>query len=685
MCGKANDISSNKAPALSQTSDIVDYSLAEVSLCEHSETGNSPRESKQLLVIVIDLTLDEDESSNLGQCIIKLLQSIPPNTHIAIIGFSSVVSIYHLSPGNVAESDIVESTHGDSDRLLNVKLDESRLGRYVMPVSACINQVSTILRSANNYYQDVPIHLRPRCLITAIHAAWRLIYLTLMSPSASRNRENHNDGFCLKRVMVCAGGACNFGPGAGAPSDLHLHPDAKRRIDKDAIEHNEDLAKDLTRVGALVDIFGAGCCPLNVPTLYPLTQNTGGALQVYEGFGEEYLSCLLAAFRRFTGKEATMDFRVSEGIEIEHVIGPIKLLTGATKRSSSCMTHNAVCMTSVERGHGVAVSFKLKRDLAFESAYFQIEICTQGCTSGHGDTPGNGFRHRVVTSEISVTEDGREFIASIDPTAIGVMIAKKSLLSVRKAMYTQKTIQSLKKEIGKRMYDIGYKFSPRVSGQSMWSKPLCVLKEKLAVLAEILYHFCRCPAMSDSTGHIDEKIVLFARLISADMATSVLMIWPRLTVIQPSPSGHVVVAENVAAVDIVTQMHNTLVLDCGTSVYVWMKRSMVDKDVSDENCYRNFIEDLTRGRFPSPHTYLCPENSPNFRYIQAKLVPLRKDHPDEQTRQLPALNSVDEGRLKEIRAHLLTSFQYTDEPSFLEWCKQHNITVNQPLSTRGTC
>ena len=150
------------------------------------------------------------------------------------------------------------------------------------------------------------------------------------------------------------------------------------------------------------------------------------------------------------------------------------------------------------------------------------------CRNGPGAYPtlDGAVHHRVITTSVSVTGSGREFILSVDPLVAGVVLAKRSLVHVRKAGYTPKAISRLKKELGNLVYEMSRNFSPKIRSQYLFSKSTCVVKEELAVLAEFVYHLCRSTVMSANV-HVDEKMIFVAQLLSSDVTKSILMIWPR--------------------------------------------------------------------------------------------------------------------------------------------------------------
>jgi hypothetical protein len=408
---------------------------------------------------------------------------------------------------------------------------------------------------------------------------------------------------------------------------------------------------------------------------------------------------LRAAYGRFLGVRGVVDVRLSDKLEIDQIIGPIKAVSPGLRRLNGIQGHqvlspNAVEMTSVETGQGITVSLKAKRDIPESVTYLQVDIRYVSL--------GGAVHHRVITTSLSVTGSGREFILSMDPLVAGVALAKRSLVNVRKAGYTPKAISNLKKELGNLMYEMSRNFSPKIRSSRLFSKSTCLVKEELAVLCEFVYHLCRSIVMSTSGCHVDEKMVFVAQLLSSDVTKSILMIWPRCTSI--TSVGRSV---DLPCADLITQTTpESFLMDCGTDCFIWTSTKIVvpgrnqreqeeeqdkgmgtSKSKEVERCFHKYQEyirhmPMTRSRFPSPQIHLCQQGTPNARYVESRLVPTRQDSDVEQDTQVPSLlEGMDTARRKECFARLVSSLHCTDEPSFQEWCKGNHLSVNQRLAT----
>lgn len=610
------------------------------------------KDGSQLVMVVVDATLDQEDFNQLRGCILSFLKSLDPDTYVCIITFSAVVSVYYLTSKDVAEADIISIAPRKSSTPVNrtnsFKGSSGENGdekSYIMHVDQCMNKVENIMDTINPYLAIYPDHMRPRCIISAIEVAQSIM-----------NEANYTHN----RIVVCTGGACTFGPGSRPADD---HPEYYR-LEREAKRYNEDLSKKLARQEIVVDIVGAGHCPIDVPKLYPLSQNTGGTLQIYEDFGAEYMACLNGLMRTRMGKNAIMDFHMSEYLEIEHIIGPVKSLA---LLDISNLQSNAIGLTTLNEDQGVAVMLEVKSDIPVSEVYFQAEVSYVTVKGEHV--------HQIFTTKMEVTNSGVDFLASIDPIAIGVMLMKTSLLKIRKAGYTTKTIRAVKKHIGEKLYQVCQQFSPRVDKSSMFKRSRYLVEGKLGVLAELLYHLQRSSALSEGGAHLDERMTMFSRLISAGVTMSSRMIWPYL--IRVTSDG----LEEGPAVDFSSQLYDTFALDCGTHIFVWIKDTVKDKDEVFMK-YSVQLKGLSQGRFPRPEIFKCEEKSPNARYIQGKLIPLRRDSISDQVKQFPILGNVE--GIEEYRAKLEVAFPCTDECTFKEWCHQLHLTSEYAFSTPRT-
>ena len=631
-------------------------------------------------VILVDTTLETDQYSALTEGLVETLASIPQDTHVGLVGFSSAVEVFDIEEG---DKSVTRSVVGTPNLTGAVDLREiigtdnstsssnnsssgrgrgsgSRVDCFVRKVEACRGDVCSVLRSIR------PNHERPRSLVAAVDLARQLLVEAQVAHKVmgATGGKPTTSGLCLNRIMVLTGGNCTCGPGA---MPLEDHPDYLR-LEREAEEFIERLAQKLTKSSIIVDVFGAGHRPLDVPALYPLTQNTGGSLLMYEEFGQEYFSCLKASFTRFVGIHAVVDFRLSDELEVEQIIGPIKALSpnqhgGVFEPSDySSLSENAVEMTSVEKGHGVAIAFRVKRDIPGAKVALQVDVKYIAMDGSR--------KHRVINASISVTDSGREFILSVDPLVTGVMLAKKSLVNIRKQGFTPKAVTKLRRELGNHVYDVSRKFSAKIASGGLFSKPTCVVKDELATFAEFVYHLTRTMVMS-TNGHVDEKMIFVAQLLSSNITKSILMIWPRC--LSLTPTGPV----PLPSADMTLQMRDSFLLDCGTDCFVWTRKETAKGE--GESCfrkYKDFIAHmLTKGRFPMPQIHLCREGSPNARYIQSRLMPLRQDAPEDIERQYPLLATVDMETRKKYMSDLISTYHCTDEPSFKEWCTGIHLDV----------
>ncbi|QDZ23977.1 protein transport protein SEC23 [Chloropicon primus] len=722
LCGQQNKVKEADASRLllmqtNHDNGDDEENHGSVSVMEWVSDASVSVKVRRTLVLLIDVTLDADHFEMLRVGLLDFLGKVLGNkdgpSRLAMASFGSVATLYHLGEEEGGEeattSSVVEgdafpvSLQGciggeEGQRGLAVATLEANLQRYFLEVNRTegggvssgerervLRRVERTLRAISPFSsrRNTPNHERPRCLVGSLSLVSKAIKMCEWSLDDGQQGGLGGSNQNLTSIMVVGGGNCTKGPGS-IPSEDHpkfIH------LEREALSFIEELAEFLTERSVVVDIFGAGHVSLDVPCLYPLTQNTGGCLMMYETFGKDLFAALESAYNRFIGTSAVMDFHLSaDHFNVDQIVGPIKPVSAKNRRRAiaegnggssggggSLLSDNAVELTSVEYDHGITLSLSMRADIPGDSTFFQVEVwyaSLDGC-----------WRHRVITSRISVTSSGREFILSVDPLAVGVTLAKKAMVDIRKAKYSRKVVDGVKKDLADRIYDIARNFSPKVRGDSggivarFFSKPTCLLKEELAILAEFVYHLGRTVAFTEN-AHRDEKTCFVAHFLRCGVESCARMVWPRCLTL--GPQGPVA----LPAADIALQMEQHFLMDCGLDCFVWVKSNSAvgstavgDRERSILAKYNEYMwHFMLRGRFPAPEMHLCMEGTGNARYLQSRLIPTRQDTPEEQADQVRGLGSLEPGLRNAHITSLVSSFHCTDEPSFREWCRQTSLS-----------
>ena len=679
------------------------------------EANGDPSNAKRSLVLLVDVTLDEDHMDRVCRGLVDFLRKVldpamaeSRPSRVALATFGSSATFFHLgddfsgSSLDVASGDAFPVSLQADDHnagLANATL-RSNHERYFAHNNNNNNNSETLLAkvekallSCTSYAADaaIPCPARPRCLVGALGLVSKLI----------RASEWSLPGHHGHHVMVVTGGHCTIGPGSlpedDTPDYLPLEREALAAIDR--------LAERVMSQNLVLDIFGGGHVGLDVPALYPLTQNTGGCVLMYETFGRDYFSAMVGAYARINGARGVLDLRLSSDyLVVDQIMGPIKPISAANRgvfyrgsgESGDLLTENAVELTTVEESHGITFSFSLKTDIPKDSVFLQAEVW-------YYDTRGGGgWRHRVVTERVRVTSSGREFVLSIDSRAIGVLIAKKTLVAMRKAKYSPPMVATLKKGVATEIYEMSRNFSPKVArgaglGQ-LWTKPVCVLQDDLATLAEFVYHFGRCTALR-ADAHLDEKMCFVALFLRLGTAAAAAMVWPRCLLVDlEGNAGHSLNHRPVTALpaaDALVELVPHFVMDCGTDCFVFVRASRGGTGGDNGNgngnggggggegegarrVFEGYYDYMRRqevgGRFPVPRVHLCCEGRPSARHVHARLIPTRQDTPEDQGHQVRALGAMERGR---HAATLLSSLHRTDEPSFKEWCALWSLSCGK--------
>uniref|UniRef100_A0A061RDN1 Protein transport protein SEC23 n=1 Tax=Tetraselmis sp. GSL018 TaxID=582737 RepID=A0A061RDN1_9CHLO len=616
------------------------------------------------VIFAVDVTLEAEDLSAMKEHILQVVDSLPPSMFVGFITFGSSVSVYDLTQSGRAVCDVVAGDHS----LEEGAMKELLLGphSHVAPVHACLPSLRDVVESLRPCPDKAPYRDRARCFGVALEVALALLRRESGGATGTAAPMGHQQHRGPGRVVAVLGGPITAGPGRvptevidgdGQPEYEFAEAQAKAYI--------EAVTRAAQQGDAAVDILAAGLAAVNVPLFGYLTQRTGGCLLLHEGFSENLKRNLLAALTRTCGYDGLLDVFTSPSIAVGQVIGPAGAM-GARKAAAGsdlgpdyvkqrAVSGNACEMNSVERGQGFAIMFALLRDLDTSQVYIQV-VLSWSLMDG-------GRLERVVTRRVGIAPSPAVLLESLNPEAVGVILAKRIILQALKegAAGNRQAAQRLRAATGSRLKEIAkYLGQRRETSRGFFTGTTYVydLPPALGPLADLLYQLVRGPMLGVVAGHPDERALLQALFLKAGFRESLLLLAPQLYSLGADREFQL-----MPPVDMALSPGAVLVLDHGNQVFVWLG-SEVDPEEAQAS-YAGFVQRISAGRFPVPSVSVAAEASGDSRYVSARLVPAHRDAAEDQEAMLPSLRDLPPA----ARLGLQSRVPDAEEPSLLQWCR----------------
>eukprot|EP00892_Ulva_mutabilis_P008473 jgi/Ulvmu1/5999/UM026_0123.1 len=691
-----------------------------------------------VVLLLIDATLDEDLLEEVTEACKDLVHRLPPKTLISLITFDSAVTLYDLScpSGGPTNSWVLPGDTHATPAMLQ-RLTATCEG-FIVPVSTCMHALCAALDALRPLHTlNVP-RARPRCTGAALEGA-RLLYGAYMD---ARIIEVPPEP--MVRVMTMLGGPCTCGPGSASMEVVDGEAAAADGMDQflmlEAEKFVATLAAGLHDAGMVVDIISGGLNASNLALWDRAVTHTGGTLTIQEGFGGLLSANLAAMLQRAQAAAVSLDFSASDGLAVENVIGP-SVTTAVPTRIPPTFQHRtpsrrrlqspgsigsgggaefarstlAACDTdSLEAGQAFAVLLKSTQDL--EGGYAVVQAVARW------RNPAGLAVMRVATRRLEVTRNFAAYATSLCHPASSVLLAKSLILAAENQGASRdpqaledararcaSLLRSLARTAGvpterRRGWGSFLLGAGLFGAGESWQLPRCLLP-----VAEALYHLQRGQLLGHVVGHSDERAQLFHLFLKADLSLAQAALVP--SAYQVTPDGQGVMP--MRPCDLILDANTVIVLDCGTQIFLWLGSNLpLPPDAAAAVCRESLLalnaaaagdaatvtdsenpgslvtqsvhvaHACAVGRVPVPELRACLEGTGDERYVLSRLAPTTTDQEEDIRAQLPhlaAAHAENAAYAEQMVAHIVRRLPRSDDASLVAWAAQAGVDVRPAL------
>eukprot|EP01125_Pyxidicula_operculata_P007105 TRINITY_DN2419_c0_g2_i3.p1 TRINITY_DN2419_c0_g2~~TRINITY_DN2419_c0_g2_i3.p1 ORF type:complete len:663 (-),score=157.65 TRINITY_DN2419_c0_g2_i3:134-2122(-) len=649
-------------------------------------------------IFVIDANVDQNEMKRVKDAIIETTRKIQEDakqrnelsrSHIFLLSFSNVVSIYELQANGLAMSHAFDGSKSIMDNEKVIK----RLN-YLMPrLSAsileenCIRNLSLTLdslvslapppatRSRKQVKQEKKNHRS-----TGVAAELAVLLLKSQTPNPELDEVTLNTPVEGGTICLLTNGSPNLGPGAVSQTSFGSSVGVDNNsveVDKVATQFYKSISVQCGLDDINFFVFCSGLNTFNIPVLQNLVINNGGTVILHQDFGSEFSKDLNNSVRRSIGKQGLFSVQTSQQINLKHIIGPavpiqeskeammrLNELDQKTRESVANDEAQYCKMAGVNNDCTFTIYYDVVKDVPDNgSVYIQF-------VTGYLSYKGNSYQpiFRVITTSITSTTSLQSFRESINPHVVAILISKLNVLNARKRV---QPIQSIFDSLDKDLYKILYHNSDKSSTSTTSTTTTTDRKglhipQKISAIPRKLFLLRRGPLLGPILQHPDDIDYIRCIFLYSTYQDAIRLIDPPLLVTQISQEGTISFLE-FPLEDLALQSTNILILDHHTDIFVW-SGSLVsgpEYDIVRQRCLQ-YIDQVTMYRFPSPQVRVFKEGDSNSRWLQCRLIPSHKDSPQEQAQSFPQILELDESS----RQQLLSKFHRTDDLSFNQYLRK---------------
>jgi len=305
----------------------------------------------------------------------------------------------------------------------------------------------------------------------------------------------------------------------------------------------------------------------------------------------------------------------------------------------------------------VTLLLEASQDLRGDYFYFQS---VSRCVSLTGER-----MTKIATSRLPVVGPIKEWMASMDPTVLSQVIARRSVMLARSSPESGLSSDILQ-ELDTQLYNLGSNFG--IPGGSKRGEALRRLEGPEARLPGSIYALRRGPLLGGGMGgNADEVDALRCTFLQSTIEEGEALLAPKLFKVEQGGRLASVPPQTLAL-----QSGWVLLMDVHSHVLIWSGKDVAGEDWGG---YREAAMavalERSRGRYPSPPVLSFGEASSQARYLIARLTPAHKDFPEEQCESFPQLAELAPAALKALQDKLM----FTDDPSYREYLASQGIAA----------
>ena len=622
--------------------------IANYTTIEYVIDGNSS--GPPIFIFVIDTCVIEEELEAVKKGLLQSLMLLPQNALVGLITFGKNVQVYELAFQECLKSFVfrgskpIESSahvtnllglHAGSQGAQNPQqiqeIVEANAARFLMPVSECEFQLTSILEDLTPDEWHVPTGKRPeRCSGTAMSVAIGLL-------DSACKRKN-------ARVMMFTGGPPTIGPGIVAgleeKESLRSHYDLHKGnvpYFNSAQTFFDTLATTAQNNGHTIDVFSCSLDETGAAEMKVCVEKTGGFIILDESFTSiVFDGSLRKVFQTYQNptsgvNELEMAFggylQVLTSPEIK-VCGAVGLVSSANQKSNSVSQQeigvggtNAWYLGGLTNESTVALYLDVVNDAAQKSqtnqAYMQM-VTT--------------YKHSSGTTNMRVTTVSKQFASLKSAEGLGYIRAgfdqeASAVLMTRYAVY--KSENEFAFDILRWLDRMLIKLTQQFASYQKDQPDSFRLSPEFSYYPQFMFNLRRSQFLQFFNSSPDETAFFRCVLLRENVNNSLVMIQPTLMSYSlDGPAQPVLLDVSSVASDriLVLDTFFNVAIFLGDTIDKWKKDNV---HLNPEYAYfaefltapENDAKALMESRFPHPRIIRCVEGDGQSRFVMAKLNP----------------------------------------------------------------
>ena len=613
-------------------------------------------------VFVVDTSADPEDVANMRAAITEAIGAMPDDARIGIVSAGASVRVYDMAATVMASADVLSGRSSPSREAMRALLIGAAVP--VAPLRECREAALTATAAlrcdssagvragadkAARGRAFIPTSERDRCVVTGVEVALGIIDGTDVAQMRPQQIGANSAGLYQGskptssggHVVLITTGPVTLGPGA-LPRDAS-HPLFLSEC-RAAARHVAALGDAAARQGAVIDVIAAGGTPIDVQHCLPMTERSGGAMQLVEELAAPLASTLRAGLlrTRATRSHVQCEIRVSRPLVVSRIMGAVhasksggdgdgdgdgdgELATGGGKGEA---VH--VALRVADSSAGIGVLYRLDEDVTSDYVFVQ-------CVAQYVEVSTGDIRTRVVTRRLRTTASASMVAKGLNAEVAGLLAAKRALLTADSSSDANETSTYAGASVGARAKvftasgDVACdELADRLVAAAGEMGAACgapgTLPPALVPLAMRFYHFARGTAAAGGAPHPDEVALARSRLRTSGLDTS-CYIMPRCWMVVPGAETEELV--DVLPTNLVLMSNACVVLDAGSHTVVWVGASVSpDENAGVIDRCNAFATTLVTGRFPAPTLLtgaICCAYHPRLHATYQRSLPWPRD------------------------------------------------------------